>query len=254
MRTQLSYSNVTKDLARACNIRVVVVLPTCNEAENIKTLIPVIERVLGGFDTEIVVVDDSWDGTAAIARDLRAIVVKRPNKSGLGSAVREGVRVALEIGGDVIVQMDADWQHDPRDIPLVINPILRGQCSFVLGSRKVSGQPRVNGTNLFRGLISTIARFLANFLLGLHSVDPTSGFRAFDRLGAEAVLHTLEDGYAFQVEALHNMRKMGLGVIEIPINFDNRFRGESKLGFSETSPYLRMLFKRFLDRYEKVNV
>lgn len=227
-------------------------LPTFNEAESIKTLIPAIQRVLGDFDVEIVVVDDaSWDGTSEIAKDFGAIVVQRGGKSGLGSAVREGVRVALEYGGDIIVQMDADWQHDPWDIPRVLEPILNGKCSFALGSRNLSRKLGMNETDPFRSLVSNIACFLANFLLGLHSVDPTSGFRSFDKFGAKAILNTQENGYAFQVEAFHNARKMNLGVAEIPIKFGNRFHGQSKLDLTEALQYLIMLFKCLLDRYKK---
>jgi dolichol-phosphate mannosyltransferase len=252
MTTQLSYRNVHQSLVEAYNIKVVVVLPTFNEAENIKTLIPAIQRVLGDFDMEIVVVDDnSWDGTSEIAKDFGAIVVQRGDKGGLGSAIRKGVRVALEYGGDVIVQMDADWQHDPGDIPRVLKPILNGECSLALGSRNFSRKLVVKEADPLRDLVSNIARLLANFLLGLRSADPTSGFRSFDRFGAQAILNTLEDGYAFQVEAFHNARKMNLGVTEIPIKFGNRFHGESKLDLSEALRYLIMLFKCFLDQYKK---
>jgi dolichol-phosphate mannosyltransferase len=250
LRTQLVHPEVTNELLRIGSPKVVVVLPTCNEADNIIELIPVIRRVMSSFDLEIVVVDDgSWDGTAAVARDLGAVVVRRREKNGLGSAVRKGVQVALECGGDIIVQMDADWQHVPQEILSVIDPLLSGKRGFVLGCRKLSGQTRFNGVSVFRRLLTYVACFLANLLLGVRSHDPTSGFRAFDRRGAEAVLKTVEDGYAFQVEALCTARRMGLRIAETAVSFESRARGESKLDLGEILEFMRMLFRCFLNRY-----
>lgn len=234
---------------QAYDLKVAVVLPTRNEAENIITLIPTIRKVLASFPVEIVVVDDdSQDRTAHVAEDFGAVVIQREKKRGLGSAIREGVRAALWRDVDIIVQMDADWQHDPRDIPRVLQPVLDGQCSFALGCREVSGSSRRKRNSSFRALISQVACLLANLLLGMHSTDPTSGFRAFDKLGAEVVLDTLEDGYAFQVEVLHNLRRIGLPVREVSIRFQDRLDGQSKLTLREVLEFLKMLFKGLLGR------
>jgi dolichol-phosphate mannosyltransferase len=207
-------------------------------------LIPAVEDALSEFEVDILVVDDnSQDGTVSVATRTGAYVISRNGKLGLGSAVRNGVEVALKRGADIVVQMDADWQHIPNDVVRLIDPIIKREFDFVIGCRRFYGRLEVNGMNLLRRLVSEVAFLWAKYLLQLHWRDPTSGFRAFRELGAEAVLSTKENGFAFQVEALQNVKKMGLRVLEVPTRFRHRLNGRSKLNLKEAFGYLRMLLK-----------
>jgi len=227
------------------DLRVGVVLATCNEARNIKTLIPAIENALNGFEVDVFVVDDdSSDRTASVAASTGAHVIPRNGRLGLGSAVRDGVKAALKRGVDIVVQMDADWQHNPDDVVRLIDPIVKNEFDFVIGCRRFYGGLEAKGMNVFRRLVSKAAFISAKYLLQLNLRDPTSGFRVFRELGAEAVLSTRENGFAFQVEALQNVKKMDLRVLEVPIRFERRLYGNSKLHLKEVFGYLRVLLKR----------
>lgn len=253
MKLHTQSSHLPPILKQTYNLKVAVILPTYNEAENVTTLIPAIQKSLAGFRVEIVVVDDdSEDGTAHVAEDLGATMIRRETKQGLGSAIRHGVQVALQRDADIIVHMDADWQHDPEDIPRILQPILDGRCSFTLGCRNISGSLGREGKGFFRGLVSQVAHLLADLLLGVHSSDPTSGFRAFDRLGATAVLATTQDSYPFQVEALRNLQAFHVPLEEVPIRFQTRLEGRSKLTLREALHFLEMSFIGFLRKRKQV--
>lgn len=223
-------------------VNVAVVLLTYMEAENIETLIPaikgVVSRVTENFDV-IVVDDDSPDGTARAAEALGSHVLIRRNERGLGSAIRAGIREALSRGADVIITMDADWQHNPQHIPRLINACLEG-ADIALGSRRIPGGQLEMG--LFRGLISLGAKKLSNIALRSGVKDPTSGFRAYNRRAAEEVLALRTNGYVFQVDSLRLARKRGLRIVEAPISFNSRKHGVSKLGLSEVMEYSGLLF------------
>ena len=223
-------------------VNVAVVLPTYMEAKNIGTLIPtikgVVSRVTENFDV-IVVDDDSPDGTARAAEALGSHVLIRRNERGLGSAIRAGIREALSRGADVIITMDADWQHNPQHIPRLINACLEG-ADIALGSRRIPGGQLEMG--LFRGLISLGAKKLSSIALRLGVKDPTSGFRAYDRRAAEEVLALKTKGYVFQVDCLRLARERGLRVVEVPVSFESRRLGVSKLGFNEVMEYIDLFF------------
>jgi len=223
-------------------VNVAVVLPTYMEAENIETLIPainsIVSRMTKNFDV-IVVDDDSPDGTARAAEALGSQALIRKNERGLGSAIRAGIREALGRGADVIITMDADWQHNPQHIPRLINACLEG-ADITIGSRRILGGQLEMA--FLRKLVSMGANKLSNIALRSGVKDLTSGFRAYNRRGAKEALAASPNGYVFQIDSLRLARKRGLKIVEIPISFNSRRHGFSKLRLSEMIEYSNLLF------------
>jgi dolichol-phosphate mannosyltransferase len=213
--------------------RIAVVIPTYNEAENLPLIVP--EVLDQDARIEVLVVDDaSPDGTGKIADDLaerspgRVHVLHREGKRGLGPAYRDGLRRALDLGADAVVQMDADFSHPPA----VLKDMLRelADHDVVLGSRYLKGITVVNWP-LERILISYFGNKYARLVTGLPISDTTGGFRCIraellQKIGFERIR---SDGYAFQIEMNYRFQKHGARVKEIPFFFLDRERGESKL-------------------------
>ncbi|HSH23150.1 MAG TPA: polyprenol monophosphomannose synthase [Acidimicrobiales bacterium] len=213
--------------------RVLVVLPTYQEAENL-------EEVLRGLrasvpSADVLVVDDSSpDGTAEVAKAVgaelgRVEVVVRPSKSGLGSAYRAGFREGLGRGYDIVVEMDSDLSHDPSALPGLLGEVDQG-AALAIGSRYVAGG-RIPDWSLYRRSLSRLGNRYAARLLRLDVADATSGFRAYDadvlgRLDLDAVS---AEGYAFQIEMTYRICCLGGRVVEMPISFTERTRGRSKM-------------------------
>ncbi|HUR69037.1 MAG TPA: polyprenol monophosphomannose synthase [Candidatus Thermoplasmatota archaeon] len=217
-----------------------IVVPTYNERQNLPRLIAAIAENMP-WPYEIVVVDDSSpDGTADLARDLAKTypvrLLSRPQKSGLGSAYRDGF---AEAKGDVIFEMDADLSHDPRFIPDLVQGIMDG-ADVCVGSRYVDGG-HVVGWNSYRRLVSGVGNTLARMMLRVGVRDLTSGYRCYTREAADLVQLVRSDGYAFQVESLYLVRKSGMRIQEVPIVFENRTVGKSKLGPSEFARFVQTL-------------
>jgi dolichol-phosphate mannosyltransferase len=212
--------------------RVVVVIPTFNEIENLALLVP---KVLAQDSRiEVLVVDDaSPDGTGKLADDLargspRVHVLHREAKEGLGPAYRAGLRRALELGADLVVQMDADFSHPPETLPVLLAESER--YDVVLGSRYLDGITVVNWP-IQRILISWFGNWYARKVTGLPISDTTGGFRCIrrellERVGFERIR---SNGYAFQIELNYRMMKCGARVKEIQFFFLDRTRGVSKL-------------------------
>lgn len=212
--------------------RVVVVIPTYNEAENLPLLVPsVLEQ---DPRLEVLVVDDaSPDGTGQLADGLAAAnprvqVLHRGHKAGLGPAYRAGFRSALDRGADAVVQMDADFSHPPATLRELLREI--EHYDVVLGSRYLDGITVVNWP-IERILISYFGNWYARKVTGLRISDTTGGFRcmrrgALERIGFE---HIRADGYAFQIEMNYRFQRLGLRIKEIPFFFLDRRRGTSKL-------------------------
>ena len=210
---------------------VAVVLPTYNEFENLSTVAGAIRA--HGYHL-IVVDDNSPDGTGRLADELasgddRISVVHRPAKRGLGPAYADGFSRALETTAEVICQMDADFSHDPASLPTLVATVEDG-ADVAIGSRYVPGGS-VPGWPLHRRLLSQWGNRYARSMLGTSIHDMTSGFRAY----RSRVLRTLEpatceaSGYGFQVEMASRCHRQGLAVVEVPISFRDRERGESKM-------------------------
>ncbi|HET6830490.1 MAG TPA: polyprenol monophosphomannose synthase [Solirubrobacterales bacterium] len=212
-----------------------VVLPTYNEADNLESLVPAVLAAAPG-GTGILIVDDaSPDGTGAIAdglaaADERVEVMHRPRKEGLGPAYIAGFARALGAGAERIVQMDADFSHDPADVPRLIAATGEDGADLALGSRYVRGGG-VGDWGLLRRAISRSGSIYARSWLGLGIHDLTGGFKCFRRAALEAIrVETVSAlGYAFQIETTYRAVRAGFAVVEVPIVFSDRHVGESKM-------------------------
>jgi dolichol-phosphate mannosyltransferase len=214
-------------------MRVLVVIPTYNEADNIVAVLGAVRDVLP--DAGILVVDDgSPDGTAELvekaALELGEVeVLRRSGKSGLGSAYRAGFAWGLAHGYEACVEMDADFSHDPGALPELLAPLGRGY-ELVIGSRYVPGGSIPNWT-WHRHLLSWGGNRYASVVLGLGVADSTAGFRVY----AASLLRRLDleriraEGYGFQIEMTYRSKQAGAEVTEVPIRFVDRVAGESKM-------------------------
>jgi dolichol-phosphate mannosyltransferase len=214
-------------------VRVLVVIPTYNESENIERVLRRIRDALP--EATVLVVDDgSPDGTADQAETLgkelgQVELLRRTEKSGLGSAYRAGFRWGLDHGYDACVEMDADLSHDPDALPGLVAPLEKG-FELVVGSRYVPGGTIPNWA-WHRRLLSRGGNIYASSLLGLGVTDSTSGFRAY----AAPVLRRIAldkiraDGYGFQIEMTYQAKRAGAPIVEVPIRFVDRVEGESKM-------------------------
>jgi dolichol-phosphate mannosyltransferase len=214
-------------------MNVLVVLPTYNESENIDRVLRRIRESLAAA-TVLVVDDGSPDGTAAIAETLgkelgNIEVMRRHEKSGLGSAYRDGFRWGLDKGFDTCVEMDADLSHQPEALPDLVGALASG-CELAVGSRYIPGGS-IPKWAWHRRLLSRGGNRYADVLLGLGVADSTSGFRAY----SATVLRRIEldriraDGYGFQIEMTYQAKRAGASVVEVPIRFVDRVDGESKM-------------------------
>jgi dolichol-phosphate mannosyltransferase len=213
-----------------------LVLPTYNEVENIDPFVRAVlpQLAASGLEHHLLVVDDnSPDGTGAIADRLAAEfgeveVLHRPAKHGLGRAYLAGFRRALDSGADLVLEMDADFSHDPADVPRLI--AAAADADLVLGSRYVRGGG-VSDWGLLRRLVSRGGCWYAQHLLGVPVRDLTGGFKCFRRKVLETIsldsVHA--DGYGFQIELTYYAVKAGFSVMEVPITFRDRQVGTSKM-------------------------
>ncbi len=213
-----------------------VILPTYNEAGNIEAMVEAIEPKLSEQDRVLVVDDNSPDGTGRIADRLaadhpRVEVLHRPGKEGLGPAYIAGFRRALAGGAGLIVQMDADFSHDPAYLPRLI--AASALADLVLGSRYVPGGAITEWGSL-RRLISRGGSLYSRTVLGVPVRDLTGGFKCFRRPVLEAIdLDSVAaSGYSFQVEMTYRALKAGFEVLEVPITFRERETGDSKMSSS----------------------
>ncbi|MCI0345304.1 MAG: polyprenol monophosphomannose synthase [Chloroflexi bacterium] len=211
-----------------------VVLPTYNEAENLPGIVAAILAALPG--SSLLVVDDaSPDGTGRIADELagrepRVRVLHRPGKQGLGRAYLDGFRAALAENASIVIQMDADWSHDPAALPSLVAPIAGGTADLAIGSRYTRGG-RVEDWGVGRRLISRGGSLFAKIVLGLRPSDLTGGFKAWRATTLAAIpfqgIHA--GGYVFQIEMTHRASRAGARVAEVPITFRDRRVGQSKM-------------------------
>lgn len=228
--------------------KIFVVTPTYNERENILKLITAIQK-LNIPNLHILVVDDnSPDGTGEVVKEFCSLdesvhLLAREKKSGLGNAYKDGFRWALSNGAEIIIEMDADFSHDPFDIPRLIAEINQG-FDLVIGSRLV-GDGGVVGWGAKRTFMSRSAMILSRILLGLKTKDVTAGFRAFRREVFSSVDLSLflSTGYSFQEEMVFWCEKKHLKIKEIPVKFVDRQFGQSKLSLAEAFNFLTMIFK-----------
>ncbi len=211
-----------------------VILPTYNEADNLRTVGAAILEHLPGA-TLLVVDDSSPDGTGGLADELasadpRVRVRHRAAKQGLGRAYLDGFGIALDGGAAIVVQMDADLSHDPAVLPTLIAPILDDRADLVIGSRYVPGGGVVDW-GLARRAISRAGSLFARIVLGLQPHDLTGGYKAWRAATLRAIpfdgVHA--GGYVFQIEMTYRASRLGARLEEVPITFVDRRLGQSKM-------------------------
>jgi dolichol-phosphate mannosyltransferase len=215
------------------SVRPLVVIPTYNESENIERILRRIAECLP--EAGILVVDDgSPDGTGdlvkALTGDMSDVhLMSRTEKSGLGSAYRAGFAWGLEHGYDAMIEMDADFSHDPGALPSIVAPLSQG-FDLSIGSRYVEGGTIPNWA-WHRHLLSRGGNQYASAVLGLQVLDATAGFRAY----SAEILRSLDldriraEGYGFQIEMTYRTKQHGGRITEVPITFVDRAAGESKM-------------------------
>jgi len=209
-----------------------VVIPTYNEIANLSSIVGAILELPQGFHV-LIVDDNSPDGTGAEADRLagqhdRVQVLHRPAKEGIGPAYVAGFRHALTWGADAILQMDADHSHDPADLPRLLDGL--AENDLVLGSRYLGGV-RVLNWSVKRLVLSLGASYYVRAVLRMPVQDPTGGFKCWRRVVLESLDldRVTSRGYSFQIELTYRAWKSGFRVREIPITFQDRLRGGSKI-------------------------
>ncbi len=217
-----------------------LILPTYNEAENIEAIVAASGEALRGASPEgwrVLVVDDgSPDGTGEIADRLAAEhdwvrVLHRSEKNGIGPAYLAGFRHALDHGAGYVMEMDSDFSHNPADLARLLAAV-KGGADLALGSRYVPGGGVVDW-GLLRRVVSEGGSTYARIVLGLKVKDLTGGFKCFRREVLEEIHFdgVRSQGYAFQVELTYRAVRAGFHVVEVPIVFKDRLRGESKMSW-----------------------
>ncbi|MCW3995640.1 MAG: polyprenol monophosphomannose synthase [Candidatus Bathyarchaeota archaeon] len=236
----------------AVDTAVGIVLPTYREAENISKLIDDIENL--HLDTSILIIDDSSpDRTAEIVHEKQSQYPNiqlhvRPRKSGLGTAITDGFKIFLTSPHTpkYIVTMDADYSHNPQDLPQLLSTMDETGAGIVIGSRYCKGG-RIAGWPLTRKIISKTANALAKFLLGLKLKDCTSGYRCYStKFLKEAIGALHSHTYEIQIETVRQAFQRNFKVKEVPIVFVNRKQGKSKLTWTEIKSYLSYTLKATL--------
>lgn len=228
------------------NLKTVCIVPTYNERENISRIIDEIRALPVKIDL-LIVDDNSPDGTAAIVKERmqgepNVFIIERPGKMGLGTAYVAGFKWAINNGYDFILEMDADFSHDPKEIPNFLKAI--ADCDLVLGSRYLNGITVINWP-LRRLILSYGANQYTKLITGLPLKDATGGFKCFRREVLEAIdldrVHS--GGYSFQIEMSFKAWKKGFRLREIPIIFVERRVGNSKMNRSIVFEAIFMVWK-----------
>ena len=228
--------------------RVAIILPTYCEAENLKDIIHAIELLK--LNSTILVIDDSSpDETKPIVRELQEqygniVLLERPSKLGLGTAITDGFRFLLALPNppDYIIAMDADYSHNPQDIPRLLNLAEKG-CDLVVGSRYCQ-EGHAKGWTISRLLISRVANKLTGMVLNLQLSDFTSGFRCYSKRYLTKALPQLHsETYEIQIETLRQAKLQKSRIGEVSIVFENRKKGKSKLSLKEFAAFSKYLMK-----------
>ncbi len=226
-----------------------VILPTYGEADNIAHLIEDIEQL--GLNASILVIDDSSpDGTADIVVEQQkkypnVLLYNRPKKSGLGTAITDGFKIFLSAKNPpkYIFTMDADYSHNPQDMPKLLATMRECDCAIVIGSRYSKGG-QIEGWPLTRKIVSKTANTIARASLGLKLRDCTAGFRCYSTTFLkEAISHLHSHTYEIQIETIRQAALRNFQVKETPVRFVNRKQGKSKLTWTEIKSFLSYTLK-----------
>lgn len=218
---------------------VTVVMPTYNEADNLPVVLDALFALPLPALRVLVVDDNSPDGTGDLAERLardtygpdRLSVLRRPGKQGLGRAYVHGLGHALREGADYVVQMDADLSHPPEAVPQMLGTLLSTEADVVIGSRYATGGKLAENWAPHRKALSAWANFYVRLLLHLRIRDVTAGFKVWRRetLRLIDIAGITSNGYAFQVEMNYRTVRHGLKIVEVPIRFEERRDGHSKM-------------------------
>jgi dolichol-phosphate mannosyltransferase len=237
--------------------RIAVVVPTYNEATNLPILA---QRVLGLPLPNLRLViadDDSPDGTGAIADELaadagddRMTVLHRKVKEGIGRAHIAGMVESMAHGADFVVQMDGDLSHQPETIPEMLGTMLSTEAGLVIGSRYVIGGTLSDQWGLHRRLLSRGGSTYVNAIMRLGIRDTTGGFKLWRREVLESIDldHIRSDGFSFQIEMNHRCKQLGHKIVEIPIHFEERYAGSSKISLRIQLEALKLPWQLMFDR------
>jgi dolichol-phosphate mannosyltransferase len=238
------------------NSNVGVILPTYCEAQNIQRLIKEIENL--PLNTSILVIDDSSpDGTADAVKELQQkypniLLLVRPKKSGLGSAITDGFRtfLSLQCVPQFVITMDADYSHNPKDMARLVSSMNSG-CDLAIGSRYCK-DGKTAGWPLTRKIISRGANVIAHGVLGLRLHDCTSGYRCYSTSFLSKTIGYLHSQtYDIQIETVKQAHSQGFKIQEVPILFVNRKQGKSKLSGKEIENYVSYIFKTIMFRQNR---
>ena len=228
--------------------RVAIILPTYCEAENVADIIHAIESLQ--LNSTILVIDDSSpDETQSIVEKLKEkygniLLMKRPQKMGLGTAITDGFRYLLSLPEppNYIITMDADFSHAPQDIPKLLELTEEG-ADLVIGSRYCT-EGEVKGWTLTRILISKVANKITGSIIRLKLNDFTSGFRCYSKgYLTKALPHLHSETYEIQIETLRQAKLQNSKIGELPILFENRKKGKSKLSLTEIAAFSKYILK-----------
>jgi len=227
-------------------MKTLIIIPTYNELENLPRLLP--EVLSKDESIDVLIVDDnSPDGTAAFVESQmknnnRIHLIKRQSKQGLGTAYIAGFKYALQNNFQIIFEMDADFSHDPKEIPRFLDEIKNSDV--ILGSRYINGVNVINWP-LRRLLLSSFANLYTRIITGMPIHDATGGFKCFRREVLEAIDldRVKSNGYAFQIEMTFKAWKKGFKVKEIPIIFVDRVKGKSKMSKKIVREAVTMVWK-----------
>lgn len=238
------------------NCEIGVVLPTYCEAQNVKKLIDEIENL--NLNISILVVDDSSpDGTSDIIRNFQRkynniLLFVRPKKSGLGTAITDGFKIFLLLKNSpkYIVTMDADYSHNPKEIPKLIG-LMRQDCDLVIGSRYC----REGGTrdwSIMRLALSKIANLITELTIDAKIADYTSGMRCYSTNLVRDIINDLHSQtYEIQIETIRQANLRKFRIKEVPITFVNRKKGKSKLTFNEIKQFISYIFFKAILEYRR---
>ena len=214
--------------------KLLIVIPTYNEALNIKKLIDIIRKHIANCGL-LIVDDNSSDGTADIVKEIQkndknTFLLQRESKLGIGTAYVAGLKWGLNHGYEYLAQMDADLSHDPRYLKLLTEKIY--EYDFVIGSRNIEGGKVLNWP-IARKILSKVGNFYARKVLSIPIYDLTGGFNIWRKTVLEDInLNEVESAdYSFNIELKYKAYKKGYSFVEIPISFKNRINGISKLSF-----------------------
>ncbi|MGC4118032.1 MAG: glycosyltransferase family 2 protein [Myxococcales bacterium] len=218
-------------------MRLLAIVPAYNEAENLPHVLEGLAKVPG---LDVCVVDDgSQDDTARVAASLGATVLRLPVNLGIGGAVQTGFRWALARGYDVAVQVDGDDQHDPAQLPALLEPLTAGRADYVVGSRFLGEKSGFRSTAVRRAGIRYLCALL-RLRAGVHVTDPTSGFRAANRKAIELFARHYPSDYP-EPEAVALAARSGLRLVEVPVQMRPRRHGQSSIGAAGTAYYFAKL-------------